>query len=179
MTEIKNGGIRELWRVSYPMMISFFSMMLMIFVDRLFLSWYSREALNACALAGTLAWGVILGWLTMASMSEVFVAQFNGAKQYKNVAKPVWQMIWLALASYIFYIPMAIWGTTIFYDFFSRPQEFLYFKTLMFFGPIFSLVPALAGFYIGRGKTKKKTSIGWFLHRPWKDKNRPMDGDFR
>lgn len=153
-SDFKDGSTRELWRVSYPMMVSFFSMMFMIFVDRLFLSWYSTHSLNACVQAGTLAWGIILGWLTMASMSEVFVAQFNGAKRYNEIGVPVWQMFWFTLASFIFYIPMAIWGTSVIYNPLTRSEEYLYLQMLMFFGPFFAFVPAIGGFFIGRGKTQ-------------------------
>lgn len=150
----KEGSTKELWRVSYPMMVNFFSMMLMIFVDRLFLSWYSTASLNACVQAGTLAWGIILGWLTMASMSEVFVAQLNGAKRYKEIGVPVWQMIWFTVGSFLFYLPMAIWGTSLIYDPVVRGEEYLYLKTLLYFGPFFAIVPAIGGFFVGRGKTQ-------------------------
>lgn len=154
MSEIQTASTKELWKISYPMMISFFSMMFMIFVDRLFLSWYSANSLNASVQSGTLAWGIILGWLTMASMSEVFVAQFNGAKRYDLVAKPVWQMIWLTLASWIFFIPFAIWGTPCIYDPSLRVEEYQYFQIFMLFGPVFSLAPAIGGFFVGRGQTQ-------------------------
>lgn len=154
MNQITSGSPRELWRISLPLMISFLSLMVMLFVDRLFLSWYSNEALTAAVQSGTLSWGVILGWITMASMSEVFASQYNGAKQYKLIGIPVWQMIWLALASAIFYIPFAYYATGLIYDPISRPLEYDYFQVMMFAGPIFSLVPAISGFFIGRGRTQ-------------------------
>lgn len=143
----------QLWKISYPMMISFFSMMLMIFVDRLFLAKFSTEALNASVKAGTLSWGILLGWVTMASMSEVYVSQFNGGKQFSRIGSAVWQMIWVTLASYLFYIPFAIWGVGYIYDPLVQPQEYTFLQVLMFFGPAFSLVPAIGGFFIGQGKT--------------------------
>ncbi len=154
MTELKTGSVAELWKVSYPMMVSFFSMMLMVFVDRIFLSWYSTEAFNAATTAGTLAWGFILGLITLASMSEVFVAQYNGAGKFSKIGSPVWQTIWLTLASYLFYIPVAAFGTSLLYDPIVSPNEYYFFKILMYFGPVFALIPAIGGFYIGRGKTQ-------------------------
>ncbi len=154
MTQLKTGSVTELWKVSYPMMVSFFSMMLMVFVDRIFLSWYSTESFNAATTAGTLAWGFILGWIALASMSEVFVAQYNGAGKFSKIGTPVWQTIWLTLISYIFYIPVATWGTALLYDPAISPNEYYFFKILMYFGPVFALIPAIGGFYIGRGKTK-------------------------
>lgn len=151
--EIRTGSVRELWGVSYPMMISFFSMFLMIFVDRLFLSKYSTSALNASVMAGTFAWGILLGWSTMATMSEVFVAQFNGAKEFRKIGIPVWQMTWFSLFSLLFFIPMGLWGAPFFYDYATQAEEYRYFQCLMFFGPANALIPALGGFFIGRGKT--------------------------
>lgn len=153
MEEVEKAGIRQLWKISYPMMISFFSMMLMIFVDRLFLSWYSVSSLNASVQAGTLAWGIILGWVTMTTMSEVFVARYNGAKNYQNIGIPVWQMIWLSLFSTGFFLLLAIWGTSYIYNPKTMPEENAYLSCLMYFGPIFAIVPALGGFFIGRGRT--------------------------
>lgn len=154
MIQMEKGNTSELWKVSYPMMITFFSMMFMIFADRLFLSWYSTTALNAAVKAGTLAWGVILGWITMAAMSEVLVAQYNGAKKYENIGIPVWQMIWLSIGSFLFYIPVGVLIAPMIYDPYLYYDEFVFFQILMFFGPVFSLVPAVSGFYIGRGQTQ-------------------------
>ncbi len=155
MMHIQNGNVRELWKISFPMMISFMSVVIMLFVDRLFLAYYSTAALNASAQAGTLAWGFIFGWMTLAAMSEVFVSQYNGAKEYHKLGRPVWQMIWLCLASLSFFIPMAIWGSYIFYGTgIETLQEREYFRYFMYSGPLFALVPAIGGFYIGQGKTK-------------------------
>ena len=152
MDFVKTGSVRELWRVSYPMMVSFFSMMLMLFIDRLFLSFYSTEALNASAQAGTLAWGFILAWMTLASMSEVFVAQYNGAKHLSRIGSAVWQMLYLVLISFLFFFPLAYFVTPLFYE--RGGYAFNFFSLLMYFGPLFTLVPALAGFFIGRGDTR-------------------------
>jgi len=155
MSDIQSGKIKELWKVSFPMMVSFLSLAVMLFVDRIFLAYYSPSALNASAQAGTLAWGFILGWMTLATMSEVFVAQYNGAKEHKKIGRPVWQMIWICLASCFFFIPMAIWGVHLFYgDTTQTLQEQQYFSYFMYAGPLYALVPAIGGFYVGRGKTK-------------------------
>ena len=152
MSDMRDGSVKELWRLSSPMMVSFFSMMSMIFADRLFLSWYSIPALNAAVKAGTLAWGMNLGWITMATMSEVFVSQFNGAKKFKRLGEPVWQMLWLSGFSLIFFIPLAIWGGPLFYGSPELQMELTYFRIFCYMGPLMTVLPALSGFYIGQGK---------------------------
>jgi MATE family multidrug resistance protein len=153
MADLKTGSVREVWKVSYPMMISFFSMMFMIFIDRIFLSWYSTESFNAATTAGTLAWGFILAWTTLASMSEVFVAQYNGAKKHEMIGSPVWQTIWLTLLSVFFYIPVGYFLTPLIYDINTQSSEYHFFQILIYCGPVFAIIPAIGGFYIGRGKT--------------------------
>ena len=155
LTRYPEGSIRELWNVSLPLMISTLASLFMIFTDRIFLAHYSTSALNASVDAGTLAWALMSGVGMITAMSEVFVAQYNGAKQTKRLGVPVWQMIWFALFSTLFFVPMAIWGAP---AFFSADRyadlEVPYFRLLMFFGPSYALMMAFSGFFIGRGKTK-------------------------
>lgn len=151
---IKNGSLKELWKISFPLMISFLSLFVMVFVDRIFLSFYSPDALNAATSAGTLSWSLILGWSTLAGLAEVFVAQYNGAKQHKMLGEPVWQMIWFSALSILFFLPMGFWGTSLFYGHFSPANfQYHYFSSTMLFSPAAVLVAALTAFFVGQGKT--------------------------
>lgn len=152
--EITSGSLKELWRISLPLMISFLSLFSMIFVDRIFLSFYSTSALNAATSSGTFCWSLALGWSTLASLAEVFVAQYNGAKQYNMLGEPVWQMLWFSLLSIVFFFPMAVWGSSMFYGM-PHPTnyEYDYFKYTMYFCPISIVVSALTAFFVGQGKT--------------------------
>lgn len=152
--KIETGSFRELLKISLPLMISFLSLFVMIFVDRIFLSLYSTSALNAATSAGTFCWSLILGWTTLASLAEVFVAQYNGARQYKMLGIPTWQMMWLGVISLFFFIPIAIWGSGAIYG--QTPtsaHEFQYFKWTMFFSPASVFLAALTAFFVGQGKT--------------------------
>ena len=153
MTPIKTGSLKELWKISFPLMISLMSTFMMLFVDRLYLTKYSHEALRACVTSGTLAWSMILGWITLATLSEVFVAQLNGAKKYDQLASPVWQMIWLSLLSTVFFIPMAIYGSEAIYPYDTHRLEQTYFMWMMFTGPFAVFLASITAFYIGQGKS--------------------------
>lgn len=147
--------MRELWKISLPLMISTLASLFMIFTDRVFLSRYSLGALNASVNAGTLAWALMAGVGMITAMSEVFVAQYNGAQLYQRIGRPVWQMIWFVVFSLSFFIPMAIWGApAIFAGDRYAELEIEYFRWLMVFGPSYALMTTFAGFYIGRGKTQ-------------------------
>lgn len=127
----------------------------MIFTDRIFLAHYSTEALNASVNAGTFAWALMAGVGTIAAMSEVMIAQYNGAGQFKRLGVPAWQMIWFSIFSIGFFLPMAIWGAeAIFSGGLYADLEIQYFRWLMVFSPGYALLMAFSGFFIGRGKTK-------------------------
>ncbi len=160
MTQLQKGNLSELWKLSSPMMVSFFSMMLMVFVDRLFLSMYSTEALNGAVQAGTFGWAFTLSFVTMGAMSEVFVSQFNGAKDYSRLGEPVWQMIWFSLFSLVFFLVLSLGFSGLIYDPVTKPHEYDYFKYFMLFGPVFTLTTAFGGFFIGRGKTQIMQWLG-------------------
>ena len=148
------GSVKELWSMSYPMMVNFFSLSLMLFVDRVFLSWYSDKALSAAVTSGTLSWAFICAIMTLAAMSEVFVAQYNGAKKYKELGKPIWQMLWLCLLSFAFFIPIALILTPLVFPAATSPLEYEYFNFFMYTGPFFCISSAVSGFFIGRGYPK-------------------------
>ncbi len=104
--------------------------------------------------SGTLAWAIMGGFGMITAMSEVFVAQYNGAKRYDKLGSPVWQMIWLAFFSLLLFIPLGIWGgPSVFSGSQNAESEIIYFRWLMFFGPSYALLTSFAGFFIGRGKT--------------------------
>ncbi len=155
LTRYPEGSVRELWTISLPLMISTLASLFMIFTDRIFLAHYSVEALNASVNAGTFAWALMAGVGMITAMSEVFVAQYNGARHFKRLGIPVWQMIWFALFSVLFFVPMAIWGAPfVFGGDRYADLEIQYFRLLMLFGPSYALMMAFSGFFIGRGKTK-------------------------
>lgn len=149
------GGLRHLWKISLPLMISSLATLFMIFVDRCFLASYSLDNLNAAVNGGTLAWAHLgtLGMIT--GISSVFVAQYYGAKQVEKIGQPVWQMIWVSLAAFLVLIPIGVFsGPFIFQHLPNSHLPSQYFRILLTLAPSYGLVSALSGFFIGRGKTK-------------------------
>jgi len=153
--EIRDGSLGQLWKISSSLMVSFFSMVAMMFCDRLFLANYSVSALSAAASAGTLWWAGNFTFVTLCAMAEVFVAQYNGAKRYNMLGEPVWQMIWLSLFSSIFFFLLGTLGGDLLHQAgFFNSEEVLYYKWNNFFSPCFALLAAISAFFIGQGKTK-------------------------
>ena len=160
MRKNRNGGVKELWTISFPLMIVTFSSVFLMFVDRLFLANYSTEALNACVTSSTMGWVFVYMGMHIASKAEVFVAHCFGAERFSDIGRPVWQMIWFSLFSSLFYIPFGIFGGEWIYQ--NSPyaeMEKTYFSWLVCFGPVFSLSGALAAFYVGMGRTRLVTAL--------------------
>ncbi|WP_420421087.1 MATE family efflux transporter [Simkania sp.] len=153
--EIREGSLRQLWKVSCSLMVSFFSMVAMIFCDRLYLANYSASSLSAAVSAGTFWWATTFAVVTLCSMAEVFVAQYNGAKKHQKLGEPVWQMIWLALISIIFFFLLGtVVNDSLYRIGFFNADELAYFKWNNYFAPSFAFLAAISAFFIGQGKTR-------------------------
>jgi len=153
------ASVRQLFSVAFPLMIAAFSLHCMLLVDRIVVSHYSAEALASITLAGNVCAIIEVGAIVIASISEVFVGQYNGSKQYDKISSPVWQMIWFALFLLVITIPLGLYGGSFF-----MPNAFLkygepYYRWCMIFAPLHAVIGALTSFYIGRGKVKFTTFV--------------------
>jgi MATE family multidrug resistance protein len=153
LTHYKSGSVREIFSLTWPLMISIMSGNIMFFTDRLILSWYSLEAMNAVVVVGSVVGIFQFAPLAITSISEVFVGQFNGAGRYKEIGKPVWQMLWLCGGLMALYIPISFLGV----DYISpnyREEGGPYFQWMMGAAYLMPMIAALSGFYAGRGHVK-------------------------
>src|SRR5579872_2724004 len=85
-SEGQAGSFRELMTVAIPLVLSSGSISLMIAIDRLFLTWYSEDALAASTPAGALHWTMMSACVGMINYGNAFVAQYEGAGQKDRVA---------------------------------------------------------------------------------------------
>lgn len=153
LTPYREGSVRELWHISLPLIFTFLSSSLMLFVDRLCLAHYSTPDLNGAVAGGSWFWPFQYGTIAVASIAEVFVGQYNGAGRRAKLAEPVWQMIWFSLLSIIVFLPALIGiSFVVSQENSTDAASVSYFRSLMYFGPCFPLATALAAFFIGQGK---------------------------
>src|SRR5690606_19636434 len=87
---------------------------LMHTIDRIFLTWYSTDALAAATPAGLLHWTAMSLVIGTASCVTTFVAQFEGAKQTERVAAIVWQGVWLSFSAGLIFLAVVPLSPTIF-----------------------------------------------------------------
>lgn len=152
------GSLREMWHVSYPLILSFLSGSFMMVCDRMFLAHYSLNALNAAANAGNAMWLFQTIPMLLAGITEVFVGRHHGAGRFKRMGEPVWQMLWLCLILVpYFFVSASFAGTLMFYNTGNEALEIEFFSYMLYFGPFSCAFPALCGFFVGKGSVRLVT----------------------
>ncbi len=152
LTNHKEGGIKEVLQVSYPLMISYLSGYLMLFIDRLILARYSNEAMNTVATVGTVCYVFDYGLIGVTAIVEVLVGRLNGSGQLDRLGEPVWQAIWLCIFSFALCIPLAFWGDQFLVPTIYKELGTKYYFISMLCCPFFGLAAAFGSFFIGQGK---------------------------
>lgn len=151
LTDHAVGSLREVWQVSWPLMLGLCSASFMMFADRLYLSHYSVAAMNAMAVGGLTCFLLLVMPFCIGQITEVFVGRFHGEGRYDMLGKPVWQVIWISFISYPIMLFMSYLISQALYGVDSG--EAIYIVNMMYFSPFFLASVALMGFFIGIGKT--------------------------
>ena len=153
----EEAGYKQLLGVAFPLILSMGSHSVMMFVDRMFLSWYSPDALAAAVPAGILNFALICFFLGLTTYASTFVAQYVGAKRPERVGPSVWQGVYVALCGGILVPMTGPFAPQIFAFIGHAPEvqelEVPYFRILNFFSFFFLANAALSCFYSGRGRT--------------------------
>ncbi len=158
LTKHAIGSLKEVWALSWPLMLGLFSASLMYFSDRLILAHHSVASMNAAAIGGISSWGLMVFPMVIAQTTEVFVGKFNGEGNLKKVATPVWQMLWLCLFMILPYLFLSrMLAPLLFHGTGNTALESDYFIATSNFAPCCVGAIGLAGFFIGTGKMKVVT----------------------
>ncbi|MDP6779669.1 MAG: MATE family efflux transporter [Candidatus Latescibacteria bacterium] len=152
----RDGGYGEVLTIAVPLVLSTGSWSIQHFVDRVFLTWYSRDALAAVLPAGMLNFTFASFFIGTTAYVNTFVAQYSGAGRPRRVGPAVWQGIYFGLIAGVLMIGLIPFSETFFrwvgHDPDIRSLETSYFRISCLGGPTI-VGPALAGFFSGRGKT--------------------------
>ena len=151
------GGYREFLSIAMPLILSTASWSIQHFVDRVFLTWHSTEALAAALPAGIANFTFISLFMGTAQYANTFVAQYTGAHRPERVGPAVWQGTYLALLSGVLALIPAYFSTGLFdligHDSSIRAQEATYFRILCYGTGPQVLATATSCFFSGRGET--------------------------
>jgi len=129
----------------------------MHFVDRLFLTWYSPEALAAGMPAGILNYAIACIFIGTAGYVSTFVAQYTGANRNHAIGPVLWQGLYISVIGGIVLGLMAPFASAFFktigHGETLRPLETVYFQVLCIGVAPAVASAALSGFFSGLGKT--------------------------
>jgi len=152
----RDGGYRELLVTAAPLILSTASWSILQFTDRVFLTWYSPDAVAASMPAGIVNFTLASLFIGTASYVGTFVAQYYGAGEFHNIGKSLWQGLYISLIGSAVLFLFGFAAEPVFRIVGHNPEvqrlEVIYFKILCFgsMGPIMSSV--FSGFYSGRGE---------------------------
>jgi multidrug resistance protein, MATE family len=151
------GGIRELWTITYPLVLATASGTLMQFINRMFVAWHSSYGLSAMVPAAFLSFTMSAFFYGIALYSNVFVAQNYGAKRKGRMVVSFWQGVWVALISFFAIIALIPMGHMIIglagHDGGVVVLERNYFTVVSFGYGLTPISASLSAFFTGRGKT--------------------------
>lgn len=152
------SGVREVFRVAFPLIISSFSWTVMTFVDRMMLRWVNGDSMSA-AFQANLVWFTLLSLpLGICAYANTFVSQYHGDGQNQQIGRVIWQSIWFALAC----VPLLLLGQLAAPVIFAwsnhgptiEPLEVVYFQILCWGGGGLLISQAASAFFSGRSQTR-------------------------
>jgi MATE family multidrug resistance protein len=152
-----HGGYREVTNLAAPLIVSTGAVGIQEFVDRMFLSWYSTDAIAAALPSGILIFVILALFLGTAMYVSTFVAQYFGAGRHDRIGPSTWQGIYIAVIGggvCIALVPLApALFKAIGHSAEVQALEVVYFR-IMCYGAFFPIASsALSGFFAGLGRT--------------------------
>ena len=151
------GGYRQFLVIAFPLILSTGALSVQHFVDRMFLSWYSPEAIAAAMPAGMLNFCIMSLFIGTAGYANTFVAQYFGAGRKHRIGPVIWQGIYVSALGGLAVMALIPFAEPIFrlvdHDPAIQSLEVEYFIILCLgAGPMIAST-ALSGFFAGRGRT--------------------------
>jgi len=101
------GGYRAVMHMALPLIFSTGAWTVQAFIDRVFLTWYSPQALAAAAPSGMANFTLFSLLIGIASYVNTFVAQYHGAGRPERIGRSVWQGIYFSFFAVL--IALLIW----------------------------------------------------------------------
>jgi MATE family multidrug resistance protein len=151
-------GGREVLALALPLVVSMGSWSVMHFFDRMFLLWYSTEAMAAAMPAGLLYFTLVCFPLGVALYGNAFVAQYEGAGRPERIGLVVWQGARIGMVAAPVYLATIPLAPTIFRLAGHGPEvaalEVIYYQVLTFGAGGMLISAAFATFFTGRGQTR-------------------------
>jgi MATE family multidrug resistance protein len=150
--------MREMLRLSLPLIISTLSWTVMHFTDRVFLNWYSVDAMAAAMPAGALSFAVICFPLGVAAYVNAFVSQYYGAGRHHRIGLVVWQGVWLGLLALPFALATVPLAAAMFprigHSTATAAYELDFYGAISWGAGAMVAAEAMSAFFTGRGRVR-------------------------
>lgn len=142
-------SVHNLIATSFPMILSGLSATFMLVLDRMMLSHYSCIAMNSAFAASQALELFVLPVLSFATISEAFVGQFNGSKQFLKTSIPIGQIILFLCFCWavIFPVVMAKWEILLPEEFYKEGFDYFFIGMLMI--PLQIIFSSISAFFVG------------------------------
>lgn len=151
------AGYRHVLAVAVPLILSTSAWSIQHFVDRMFLTWHSTEAIAAAMPAGLLNFTLMSFFLGTAGYVSAFVAQYHGAGRPERIGPAIWQGVYVAVGAGAVLLAAMPFSEAIFdwigHEPAVRAYEATYFRILCWGAFPSVAASALSGFYSGLGRT--------------------------
>jgi multidrug resistance protein, MATE family len=152
------GGGREVALLAYPLILGHLSFTIQTFVNRLFLTWYSAEAV-AGAVTGLFAvWSLIALFTGTGEFLTTFIAQYMGAGRTSRIGACIWQGVYFSIGAGALIALLSPLAGPVFdlahHSPLLRRHEVDYARTLMLGSFPVILMATLSTFFAGRGVTR-------------------------
>src|SRR5215468_9633111 len=172
------GGGREVLGVAYPLVLGHLSFTVQTFINRLFLTWYSTEAVAGAVTGLFTIWSLIALFIGTGEYLTTFIAQYLGAGRRERIGPAVWQGIYFSLAAGAFVAALSPLAGPVFARAGHGPvlqaYETTYARILMWGSFPVVLMATLSTFFAGRGQTSAvlrvnlvATSVNILLDWAW------------
>jgi MATE family multidrug resistance protein len=154
LTQHESGSLREIWSLSWPMILAAMSNYFMTLADRIILSKYSTDAFIAAGFSHPFYWANTRAMMAFISVTSVFIGQSYGARNYRQIGKIVWQAIFIAFSYYIVLIPCALNAKVFLADTIEELGAPYLAITLLFLPFHLAGFGAIGAFFLGIGLTR-------------------------
>lgn len=164
LTNDNNISFNNIIKITYPMIISMFSMNIMIFIDRAFVAKCNLTEFAATMPASNLATTLGSIFSGIIGYCAVLISQYCGAKKYKECSSTIWQGIYLSLIFSILLLVTSPFTSGIFKlmghsgDLLNYEVQFFYF--IMIANSIQLFQTTFSCFYRAIGDTKIIMYVG-------------------
>jgi multidrug resistance protein, MATE family len=144
--------------LAYPLVLGHLSFTVQTFVDRLFLTWYSPEAMAGAVTAVFAVWAILALFTGTGEYLTTFVAQYLGSGRPERIGPAVWQGVYFSLGAGLLVAALAPLAGPAF-DLAGhapalRRYEVEYAETLLAGAFPVILMATLSTFFAGRGETR-------------------------